>query len=260
MDIICIFSHEITLNFKFHNKETSAANHRVRYGVRSELYLTLKHNRRVRVWLCICELLHVHRSVNSMASFKIRIILISLLIGIGISLYIRLDMIVLNALSRFACPETCGPMSHDQFSYGDTMAYGQEQPDGHWSKTFTVQTTKTVLNSEFENAADLFQDDKPSTIEATVSESRSAANDPSSSSALLSKMQQINDKSILAQSRLAGDAERLDSGWQYEIIVGMDEDHIADLAQPDTVSDSSKSLAEQDEPEDLNVHEILGVI
>ena len=43
------------LKFKFHNKEThtlnsttSAANHRVRYGVRSELCLTLQHNRGVR--------------------------------------------------------------------------------------------------------------------------------------------------------------------------------------------------------------------
>ena len=36
------------LKFKFHNKETSTANHRVRYGVRSELCLTLKHNRGVR--------------------------------------------------------------------------------------------------------------------------------------------------------------------------------------------------------------------
>ena len=43
------------LKFKFHNKEThncnittSAANHIVRYGVRSELCLTLQHNRGVR--------------------------------------------------------------------------------------------------------------------------------------------------------------------------------------------------------------------
>ena len=48
------------LKFKFHNKEThnwniatSAANHRVRYGVRSELSLTLKHNRGVREKQCI---------------------------------------------------------------------------------------------------------------------------------------------------------------------------------------------------------------
>ena len=49
------------LKFKFHNKEThncnittSAANHRVRYGVRSELCLTLKHNRGVREGNKIC--------------------------------------------------------------------------------------------------------------------------------------------------------------------------------------------------------------
>ena len=43
------------LKFKFDNREThnwnittSAANHRVRYGVKSELCLTLQHNRGVR--------------------------------------------------------------------------------------------------------------------------------------------------------------------------------------------------------------------
>ena len=56
MDIICIFSHEITLNLSFTTKKrtwswnitTSVANHRVRYGVRSELWLTLTFNRGVR--------------------------------------------------------------------------------------------------------------------------------------------------------------------------------------------------------------------
>ena len=53
-----IFSHEIALKLSFTTKKhievllkishTPAANHRVRYGVRSELCLTLKHNRGVR--------------------------------------------------------------------------------------------------------------------------------------------------------------------------------------------------------------------
>ena len=47
--------------FKFHNKEThnwnittTSTNHRVRYGVRSELCLTLQHNRGVRETTTIC--------------------------------------------------------------------------------------------------------------------------------------------------------------------------------------------------------------
>ena len=58
MDIIMDFLARNSLKIKFHNKETHrglieishtpAANHRVRYGVRSELCLTLKNNRGVR--------------------------------------------------------------------------------------------------------------------------------------------------------------------------------------------------------------------
>ena len=58
MDIIMDFLARNSLKIKFHNKETHrglieishtpAANHRMRYGVRSELWLTLKNNRGVR--------------------------------------------------------------------------------------------------------------------------------------------------------------------------------------------------------------------
>ena len=52
MDIICIFSHEITINLSFTTKkhiiEISQPPHRVWYGVRSELCLTLQRNRGVR--------------------------------------------------------------------------------------------------------------------------------------------------------------------------------------------------------------------
>ena len=48
IDIIYIFSHKITLNLSFTTKKPPLQNHRVRYGVRSELCLALKHNRGVR--------------------------------------------------------------------------------------------------------------------------------------------------------------------------------------------------------------------
>ena len=51
----CIFSHEIPLNLSYMRKQNSfetsqtpAENHRVRYGVRSELHLTLKLDRGVQ--------------------------------------------------------------------------------------------------------------------------------------------------------------------------------------------------------------------
>ena len=52
MDIICIFSHEITLNLSFTTKKC-IIEPPLRYGVRSELCLTLKHNRGVREWYLV---------------------------------------------------------------------------------------------------------------------------------------------------------------------------------------------------------------
>ena len=58
MDIICIFSHRMTLHLSFTTKkhiteisQPPLQNHRVRYSVRSELCLTLKHNHGVREYI-----------------------------------------------------------------------------------------------------------------------------------------------------------------------------------------------------------------
>ena len=57
--------------FKFHNKEThnwnittSSTNHRVRYGIRSELCLTLQHNRGVREKIDKIFIFQVHFTHN----------------------------------------------------------------------------------------------------------------------------------------------------------------------------------------------------
>ena len=71
MDGICIIWHANTLKFKFHEKSKliwkitkhpAAANHRVLYGVKSELYLTLKLDRRVREWLICHHIEDMHSS------------------------------------------------------------------------------------------------------------------------------------------------------------------------------------------------------